>query len=38
MTHDPKTPAMTRRRAMTVLGVATGLPWTGVAGREAVIP
>jgi thiamine biosynthesis lipoprotein len=37
MTHDPKTPhrgpAITRRRAMTVMGVATGLPWIGVADR-----
>ncbi len=37
MTHDPKThyrgPAMTRRRTMTVMGVAAGLPWLGVAGR-----
>ena len=38
MTHEPKTPhrgsAMTRRRAMTVMGVATGLPWIGVADRS----
>src|SRR6516225_9551085 len=38
MTHDPKTPhrgpAITRRRAMTVMGVATGLPWIGVADRS----
>jgi FAD:protein FMN transferase len=34
MTHNPKTPAMARRRAMTILGVATGLPWIGVAGRS----
>src|SRR6516165_10069906 len=37
MTHDPKRPpgglAMTRRRAMTVMGVAAGLPWIGGAGR-----
>ena len=33
MTHEPRTPhrrpPMTRRRAMTVMGVATGLPWIG---------
>ena len=38
MTHDPRTPyrgpAMTRRRAMTVMGAATGLPWIGVADRS----
>jgi FAD:protein FMN transferase len=38
MTHDPKThyrgPAMTRRRTMTVMGVAAGLPWLGVADRS----
>jgi len=38
MTHDPKTPqrgpAVTRRRAMTVMGVAAGLPWIGGAGRS----
>ena len=38
MTHAPKTPdrgpAMTRRRAMTVMGAATGLPWIGVADRS----
>jgi FAD:protein FMN transferase len=38
MTHDPETPhrgpAMTRRRAMTVMAVATGLPWIGVADRS----
>ena len=38
MTHDAKTPhcgpAMTRRRAMTVMGVATGLPWIRVADRS----
>ena len=38
MTHDPKTPhpgsVMTRRRAMTVTGVATGLPWIDIADRS----
>ena len=42
MTHEPKTshrgPAMTRRRAMTVTGVATGLPWIGVADRSDTAP
>jgi len=37
MTHDPKAPhggpAITRRRAMTVMGVAASLPWVGVADR-----
>jgi FAD:protein FMN transferase len=38
MTHDPKTcdggPAITRRRAMTVLGAAAGLPWIGAANHS----
>jgi FAD:protein FMN transferase len=38
MTHEPKTPhrgpAMTRRRAMAIMGVATGLPWIGVTDRS----
>ena len=42
MTHDPKAPhggpAITRRRAMTVMGVAAGLPWVGVADRPDIAP
>jgi FAD:protein FMN transferase len=42
MTHDPKSPhrgpAMTRRRAMTVTAVATGLPWIGVADCSDTAP
>jgi len=42
MTHGPKSPnrgpAMTRRRAMTVAGVATGLPWIGVADSSDAAP
>src|SRR6516162_7905890 len=42
MTHDLKSPhrgpAMTRRRAMIVAGVATGLPWIGVADRSDTAP
>ena len=41
MTLDPKAPRglkMTRRRVMTVLGVATGLPWIGVANRSDTAP
>ncbi len=42
MTHDPEEPhrgfAITRRRAMTVMGVAAGLPWIGGADRSDSAP